>query len=320
MMNTEISSSRQLRPKSTGGEKKLWLHIRKNYELYIFLIPTILYFIIFHYIPMSGIQLAFKKYHPLKGIWGSPFIGAKHFIDFFNSYQFGAVIKNTFTISFYQLGASFPIPIILALMINQLNSKRFKKIVQTVTYAPHFISVVVLVGMMYVFLSPSSGIVNSIIRLLGGEPIFFFGRPELFSHLYVWSGIWQNTGWGTIIYIAALTAISPDQHEAAIVDGATKLQRILYIDIPGIMPTAIIILILNTGRIMNIGFEKAFLMQNSLNSATGEIIATYVYKAGLINARYEYATAVGLFNSVINLILILSVNKIAKMLKQSSLW
>jgi len=269
---------------------------------------------------MTGIQLAFKKFYAVRGIWASPFIGFKHFIDFFNYYQFIEIIWHTISLSFYQLTVNTFIPFVMALLINQIPSKRFKKAVQTITYAPHFISVIVLVGVMYVFMSPSSGIINHLIRFFGGKAYFFFGESSAFQHMYVWSGIWQNAGWGTIIYLAALSAISPDLHEAATVDGASKLQRIRHIDIPGILPTAIIILILNVGRIMNIGFQKAFLMQTSLNISASEIIPTYVYKAGLMQYRFEYATAVGLFNSVINLALILTVNKLAQKLSESSLW
>ena len=306
--------------KPAKKDSKLKVRLARNIDLYIFLIPTILYFIIFHYTPMTGIQIAFKRYNAVMGIWKSPYIGFKHFVDFFNYYQFWYIIRNTLTLSFYQLITNTVIPFMLALLINQIPSKRFQKIVQTVTYAPHFISVIVLVGVLYIFMSPSSGLLNHFIRAVGGKPYFFFGEADAFSHIYVWSGVWQNAGWGTIIYLAALSNISPDLHEAAMVDGASKLQRIRHIDVPGILPTAIIILILNTGRIMNIGFQKAFLMQNSLNISASEIIPTYVYKAGLMQFRFEYATAVGLFNSVVNLILIVTVNRVAKSLDQSSLW
>ncbi|MCL2833546.1 MAG: ABC transporter permease subunit [Treponema sp.] len=307
-------------PKPFKKYDKLGVKIYKNIDLYIFLVPTVLYFIVFHYVPMAGIQLAFKKYNAVLGIWRSPWIGFKQFIDFFNYYQFWQIIWNTVSLSFYQLFANTIIPFILALLINQMPSKRFQKAVQTITYAPHFISVIVLVGILYVFMSPSTGLINFIIKFFGGSPYFFFGESGAFSHVYVWSGVWQNSGYGTIIYLAALSNISPDLHEAAMVDGASKIQRIRHIDIPGILPTAIIILILNTGRIMNIGFQKAFLMQTSLNISASEIIPTYVYKAGLQQYRFEYATAVGLFNSVVNLLLIVTVNRIAKSLDQSSLW
>ena len=294
--------------------------ILRNWELYLFLLPTLAYFLIFHYGPMYGAQIAFKDFYASRGILGSPWVGLKHFERFFRSFQFWTLIRNTIVLSFYQLGAGFPVPIILALLLNQLRSPKLKRVVQTVTYAPHFISVVVLVGMMSVFLSPRSGLVNAAIQSFGGEPVYFMARAHWFRHLYVWSGVWQRAGWSTIVYLAALSAISPDLHEAAIVDGATKLQRIVHIDIPGILPTAVILLILNMGRVMRLGFEKAFLMQNALNLETSEIIPTYVYKTRLLNAQYSFSAAVGLFNAVINLILLLAVNRAAKQLGQTSLW
>ncbi len=299
---------------------KRWKRMKGNYELYLFLLPTVVYFLIFHYGPMYGIQIAFKNFIAVEGIWGSPWVGIDHFQRFFNSFQFWTLLRNTLGLSVYGLAAGFPIPIILALLLNQLSSKKYKKIVQTVTYAPHFISTVVLVGTMFVFLSPRNGLVNHIIELFGGEPVFFMARPEWFQTLYVFSGIWQNAGWGTIIYLASLSGISPDLHEAAIMDGAGRIQRIWHIDLPGIMPTAVIILILNLGRIMGVGFEKAYLMQTALNLDSSEIIATYVYKVGLLNAQFSFSAAVGLFNAVVNLILLVSVNKIAKTIGETSLW
>jgi len=301
-------------------KKQLYKRIAVNYELYIFLLPTLIYFAIFHYAPMYGLQLAFKKFIAIEGIWNSPWVGFEHFKRFFNTYHFWTVIRNTLLLSLYQLVAGIPIPIILALLLNQLKYKRYKRIVQTATYAPHFISTVVMVGMLFVFLSPRSGIINYFIELIGGERINFMARPEWFRTLYVLSEIWQRAGWGSIIYLAALSAIDPSLHEAAIVDGASKLQRIRHVDIPGIIPTAVILLILNMGRVMKVGFQKTFLMQTALNLETSEIIATYIYKVGLLNAQYSFSTAVGLFNSVINLILILTVNKIARSIGETSLW
>lgn len=294
--------------------------IAKDWQLYLLALPAVIYFVIFHYFPMYGIQIAFKDFMPVKGIIDSPWVGLKHFNRFFSSYQFWALLKNTLGVSIYQLVAGFPIPIIMALMLNQTRNKHFKKIVQTVTYAPHFISVVVLVGMMGIFLSPRSGLINYIITFFGGKPIFFMGEPALFKSVYVWSGVWQNAGWGTIIYLAALAGISPELYEAAKVDGATKWQIIRHVDIPGIIPTAVILLIMNVGSIMNVGFQKVFLMQNPLNLSTSEIISTYVYKVGLIQSQYSYSTAIGLFNTVINVILLVSVNKFAKKVGETSLW
>ena len=292
----------------------------KNYELYLFFLPTLLYFIIFHYGPMYGVQIAFKDFMAGLGILGSPWVGFEHFQRFFNSFRFWELLRNTLVLSVYQLAAGFPLPIILALMLNQVPSRGFKKLVQTVTYAPHFISVVVVVGMLFVFLSPRAGVVNHIIDFLGGNRVLFMGRAEWFRHLYVWSGVWQRTGWGAVIYLAALASIPPDLHEAAIVDGATKLQRIWHVDIPGIVPTAVILLILNVGQVMQVGFQKAYLMQTPLNLETSEIIATYVYKVGLLGAQFSFSAAVGLFNAVINLTLLVTVNWIAKRVGETSLW
>lgn len=284
------------------------------------LLPTMIYFIVFHYMPMYGVQIAFKKFIAVEGINGSPWVGIEHFERFFQSAQFITILKNTMVISLYELLVAFPIPILLALMLNQVNNTRFKKLMQTVTYAPHFISVVVIVGMLFLFLSPRNGLLNSFLGLFGIDPVFFMGSPEWFKTVYVFSGVWQNAGWSTIIYLAALTAVSPDLHEAAIMDGASKRQRVWHIDLPSIMPTIMILLILNIGSFLSVGFEKVYLMQNSLNLSSSEIIQTYVYKTGLLSAQYSYSTAVGLFNSIINFILLISVNLLSKKMKQASLW
>mgnify|MGYP000844600057 CR=1 FL=1 len=297
-----------------------WRRIKKNYDLYILFIPVLLYFIIFQYGPMFGIQIAFKDFMASKGIWGSPWKGFQHFERFFSSYNFNIVVKNTLILSVLQIIFSFPLPILLALLLNELKNKKFKSLVQTATYAPYFISMVVLVGILNIFFSPTTGLVNTFIKMLGQDPIYFFGEPQWFRPLYILSGIWQSTGWQSIIYLAALSNIDVALHEAALVDGATKLQRIFYIDIPGIIPTAVILLILAAGRVMNIGFEKTFLMQTSLNLDVSEVISTYTYKVGLLNVQYSYATAIGLFNSVINLILITIVNAVSKKYGESSLW
>lgn len=311
--------------KKNGKTEALLPKLRKiitsqEYQLYLLCLPALLYFIIFEYGPMYGIQLAFKDLMIVKGIWGSPWVGFKHFERFFSSYQFWAVLKNTLGVSIYSLVAGFPIPIIVALMLNQVRNKHFKKIVQTVTYAPHFISVVVLCGMLMVFLSPRTGAVNHLISALGGEKIFFMARPELWKSIFVWSDIWQNTGWGTIIYMAALSSISPELYEAAKMDGASKLKIIRHVDIPGIASTMVILFILRMGTVMNVGFQKAYLLQNAFNLDVSEIISTYVYKVGLENYQFSYATAIGLFNTIVNIILLVSANRIAKKLGDSSLW
>jgi putative aldouronate transport system permease protein len=303
-----------------GAPSRAIQYLKQNYDLYLLLLPTVIYFFIFHYIPIYGLQMAFRDFLPTKGFAGSPWIGLAHFKRFFNSYYFPLLVRNTIVLTFYQLAVSFPFPIVLALLLNQLPSRRYRRIIQTVTYAPHFISTVVIVGMLLIFLSPRNGIVNIAIKALGGTPIFFIAKPGWFRTIYVFSGVWQNAGWASIIYLAALAGINPELHEAAIVDGANKIQRIRHIDIPGIVPTMIILLILRVGRIMSIGFEKAYLMQNSLNSVTSEIIATYVYKVGLLGAQYSFSAAVGFFNSIINFLLLVIVNKISKKVSAISLW
>lgn len=299
---------------------KTWTQIKRNYQLYLFLLPIILVYLVFKYYPMYGVQIAFKDFSPSQGVWGSEWVGFKHFIDFFDSYNFWTIITNTLSLSFLSLLFGFPAPIIIAIMLNQMLGKRYKKFIQTVIYAPHFISTVVLVGMLSVFLSPNSGIVNHIIALFGGDPILFMADEGWFRPLYILSGIWQETGFSTIIYLAALAGVNPELHEAAIMDGASKWKRVWYVDIPGILPTIVILLILALGNIMSIGFEKAFLMQNDLNYAASNIIPTYVYELGIQKAQYSFSTAVGLFNSVINIILIVTVNRIARKLTETSLW
>jgi putative aldouronate transport system permease protein len=301
---------------------KRGLKIKKifsNYQLYLFLLPALIYFIVFHYLPMYGILIAFKDFVATKGIMGSPWVGFKHFERFFESFQFWTLIKNTLGLSVVQLIVGFPLPIFLALMLNQIRSEKYKRFVQTVVYAPHFISVVVLAGMIFVFFS-NNGLINNIILLFGGDPISFMAKPEWFKPLYIASGVWQETGWAAIIYLAALAGVSPELHEAAVMDGANKWQRIFHVDIPAIMPTAVILLILSVGGIMNIGFEKAYLLQTPMNQPSAEIIPTYVYKMGLQQAQYSFAAAVGLFNAVINLILLIAVNKFAKKLSGTGLW
>jgi putative aldouronate transport system permease protein len=307
-------------PRTSNNRQRIVRNLRRNYDLYFLLAPVLVYFLIFHYGPMYGVQIAFKDYSATDGIWGSPWVGFKHFLRFFNSFQFWTLIRNTLYLSLYSTLAGFPAPIILAILLNYLRSKKYKKLIQTVTYAPHFISTVVLIGMMYVFLAPTSGAVNTVLAGLGLESINFMARPEWFRDLYVFSGIWQRAGFGAIIYLSALTSIDPELHESAVIDGANRLKRIWYIDLPGILPTVVILLILDLGRIMSVGFEKAFLMQTALNLTTSEIIPTYVYKVGLLNAQYSFSTAVGLFNAVVNLTLLIAVDRLAKRLANTSLW
>ncbi len=295
-----------------------WRKIKINWQLYLLLAPGLIYFLVFKYYPMYGLQIAFKNFRAVDGIFGSEWVGFEHFTRFFNSYYFWDLIKNTLTINLYAL-ALFPISIIVALSLNELRDGKFKKTAQTITYAPHFISVVVFVGMIIAFLNPSTGIVNNFLQFLGFEPINFMTEPAWFKTIFVWSNEWQNLGWGAIIYLAALAGVDPQLHEAAKVDGATRLQRIWHVNIPSIMPTIIILLILNMGNLMSIGFEKILLMQNELNLSSSQVIQTYVYETGLLHGQYSYSTAVGLFNSVINFIILIIFNRLARR-TGTSLW
>ncbi|HKJ86323.1 MAG TPA: ABC transporter permease subunit [Spirochaetia bacterium] len=299
-----------------------WKERKKGWQLYVLMLLPFLYLMIFRYYPMLGAQIAFRDYNLIGGVWGSPWAGLKHFARFINSYMFSRLMANTLILSFYQLIASFPLPILLALSLNYLSSRRYRKTVQMATYAPHFISLVVLVGLMIQILAMRNGLINNVIELFGGQRQSFLGNPDAFRHLYVWSTVWQNVGYSSIIYIATLTSIDPELHEAAIVDGATILQRIRNIDIPGILPTAVILLILSTGRVLELGFEKAYLLQNPLNLRTSEIIQTYVYKQGLLAPipQFSYAAAIGLFRAVIGLALLTTVNAVSRRVSESSLW
>ena len=294
----------------------------KVWQLYVLMLLPLIYLLVFQYYPMFGAQIAFKNFNLVKGIWGSPWVGFKHFERFLQSYQFGRVLKNTLIISFYSLLAGFPLPIVLALSLNYLKSARYRKTVQMVTYAPHFISTVVIVGMMIQILATRNGVINNVIAALGLERVNFLGEPAAFAHIYVWSGVWQGLGFSSIIYIAALAGVPPELHEAAIVDGATIIQRIWHVDLPTIAPTAIVLLILSTGGILSVGFEKAFLLQNPLNLRASEVIQTYVYKTGLLSAipQFSYAAAIGLFQAVIGLALLVSVNQVSRNSNESSLW
>ncbi|HEU5139911.1 MAG TPA: ABC transporter permease subunit [Bacillales bacterium] len=324
-MNAKAQASGSIKRENVKHAKSvkrkiLLKKVKQNWELYLFVLPTLIYFFVFQYIPMYGLQIAFKDYIATDGIWGSPWVGFEHFERFFDSYQFWNLLSNTLVINLYELVFDFPAAIILALLLNQLTGLRFKKLVQTVTYAPHFISVVVLVGMMVLFLSPNNGFINNLIVFFGGDPIYFFGESGWFKPLFVLSEIWQTTGWNTVIYLAALTSVSPYLHEAAIMDGANKLQRIRHIDLPSIMPIIMILMILNIGNFMTLGFQKILLMQNDLNIASSAVIQTYVYKTGLLHAQFSYSAAVGLFNNVINFILLIMMNQFARRMKQQSLF
>lgn len=302
------------------NKKPAYKKILQCWQLYVMLLPAVLYFVLFKYLPMAGVQIAFRDYRAVDGIWGSEWVGLKHFERFINSIQFETLISNTLRISVTSLIVGFPLPIILAILLNETRSPKLKKMVQNITYAPHFISTVVLVGMVNMFLSPSSGLINNIIEAFGGEAVNFLAKEEAFLPTYIISGQWQNLGWNAIVYVAALANVDTTLYDAAKVDGANRFHKIWYIDLPAIMPTAVLLLIMNSGNILNVGYEKTYLMQNPLNTTVSEIISTYVYKVGLINAKYSYTAAIGLFNSVINVIVLLIVNKIAKKFSDTSLF
>ena len=294
--------------------------IRHSWQLYVLLLPALIYLFIFDYIPLYGMQIAFKDFLPGLGFSGSPWVGLKHFKYFVTSPQFSILIRNTLALNILRLVFCFPFPIILALLLNEARNVKFQKIIQNLTYAPHFISTVVLCGMIVNFTSPSTGIINTLIQALGGQPIDFMGQEEWFRPVFIISEIWKSTGWSSIIYLAALAGIDPSLHEAARVDGASRIQRILHINIPGIAPTIIILLIMEVGKMMSLGFEKVYLLQNSLNLPVSEVISTYVYKTGLLGAKFSYTTAIDIFNSVINCILLLIVNKISRTVSETSLF
>jgi ABC-type polysaccharide transport system permease subunit len=293
---------------------------RLHWQLYLLASVPMAYFVIFKYIPMSFNVIAFKDYSPVLGPWASEWVGLRNFQQLFSNPVFGTLLKNTFIRAFYLVLASFPVPLVLAIALNEIRNGWFKRSVQMVTYAPYFISTVVVVSITILVLSPRIGLVNEGLGQVGISPINFLGDPDFFRHIYVWTDVWQTAGYAAVIYLAALAGIDPALHESARIDGASRLQRIRHVDLPGIMPTAVVMLILGVGNMMAIGFEKAYLLQNNLNLAQSEIIPTYVYKTGLINADFSMATAVGLFNSVINFVLLLVVNSVAKRITGNGLW
>lgn len=299
---------------------RLLKNMKKNWILYVMIAPVVVYYIVFAYTPMYGILLAFKNYKVKQGIMGSPWVGLDHFRRFFSAYNFKQLIGNTVGISVYSLIIGFPIPIVFALMLNYLTHNRLKKVVQMVSYAPYFISTVVICGMITIFMAPDTGILNVIRGFFGLESVNFLAKPEWFKSIYVWTGVWQGMGWSSIIYISALAGVDYEMHEAAIVDGATKIQRMIHVDLPSIKPTILMLLILQMGSLMNVGFEKVYLLQNTLNKSAASVISTYVYEVGLINSDYGYSTAVGLFNSLINLGLVVAANQLSKRFAGESLF
>ncbi len=294
--------------------KPLKKQIQENWQLYAMLLVPVVLTVIYKYVPMYGIQIAFRDYKASRGMWGSEWIGLEWFQRFFSAPTCARMIKNTLLLSFYSLLWGFPIPIILALMLNQMRFQRFKRVTQTVLYAPHFISTMVICGMIRIFLSPSGGLVN----LLAGTSIDFLTEASAFRTIYIASGIWQDAGWGIIIYMATLSSIDTSLYEAAKVDGASMFQRIRNIDIPQLMPIMVLQLIMSAGSLMNVGFEKVWLLQTDLNKATSDVIAVYVYQKGIESAKYSYSTAVGLFNTVVNIILLIAVNQLAKRISEDT--
>ncbi len=314
-----ITASRAL------ARKQAWKRARRHWQLYLFLLLPVAYLILFSYVPMVGAQIAFRDYSPVRGIWGSTWAGLKYFEKFINSYQFERVLTNTLRVSLYSILAGFPVPLALAVMLNCVRSVRWKKVSQNILYLPHFISTVVMVGMLLQMINPVTGLYAHIHSLLyGALPSDLMANPSAFAHLYVWSGIWQHMGWDSVIYLAALTAVEPELHEAACIDGASRLGRVWHVDLPGILPTVVILLIMRCGSVMSVGFEKVYLMQTDLNLRASELISTYVYKVGLTSVgtgtQFSYATAIGLFNSVINLIILALVNAVSRRLSATSLW
>lgn len=313
-------------PSNPDGSLSLSRRRRKNslqkgnWQFWLIIALPLIWLIVFCYIPMGGIILAFKNYSPAKGIFHSPDVGLQWFKQFlFGPYGTKTII-NTLRLGLYSLAVGFPLPIILAVFLNEVGSRKFKKSVQMITYAPYFISLVVMVGMMMSIMDMRSGVINQIIVKLGGKPVNFFGDPNIFPHLYVWSGVWQSIGYSSIIYIAALAGVSKELQEAAVVDGASRFKRIIHVDLPSIAPTIVMMLIFNVGSIMSIGFEKAYLMLNSINADKAEIISTYVYQVSIKQGNYSYGTAVNLFNSLISLVLFVIANQAAKKMSDTSIW
>ena len=306
--------------KMPGKRKQAWvLKHKRTWQLYVMCLIPVAFLLVFAYFPMAGNVIAFQNYSVRKGLH-SPFVGMKYFEQFFNMPIFWQMMKNTVFLSLYSLVVGFPFPILLALAFNELTKVRTKKILQTITYAPYFISTVVIVSILMQIFHFRYGLVNELIKLMGGQPIDFMSKPSFFRPVYVWSGVWQGAGYGSVLYFAALSGVDASLYEAATMDGATKLKRVWYIDIPCIMPTIVITLILNAGNILSIGYEKVFLLQNPANYTVSEIISTYVYKIGVQQAQFSLSTAIGLFNAVANFIILFIVNKIAKRVSDISLF
>lgn len=311
-----LSARKALHP----GKKGLLWQIRRHWQLLVMTVPALTYLFLFAYKPMYGIIIAFKNYSLKKGIMGSPWNGLKNFERLFNSYWFPIILENTLSISLLSLVLSFPMPILLALMVNEIRKEPIKRTFQTVSYAPHFISTIVMCGMVILFTNPSSGLINKLIVFLGGEPIAFMQKAPMFKWVYVLSGIWQGTGWSAIIYFAALSGVDQSLLEAADIDGASRLQKIIYINFPVLVPTMLTLFILQCGQLLNVGYEKVYALQNPTNLTGSEVISTYVYKVGLVDKDFAFSTATGLFNSVVNCVVLILANTITRRLAHTSLW
>ena len=317
-MKTTTPSAERLPAVQSTKWTRLKRNLTKNAWLYAFVLPTILWYVLFCYLPMGGVYIAFTRYRGAGNYWKAPFVGLKWFKSFFNSAYAGITIKNTLVLSLYSL-ATFPIPILIGLLFNEIKNEKFKKTTQTIMYAPHFVSLVVLVAMMKLFFA-QNGMVNNLLEALGADRIPFMSSVKAYPHMFTWSGVWTGLGWNTIIYVAALSSVDPGLHEAATLDGASRIQRIVHINLPTIAPTVIITLIMRVGSLMNVSTDKGLLMKNDLNIAASETIGTFVYARGLQGGDFSYSTAVGLFTNVINLILLLSVNWISQKVSDTSLF
>ena len=304
-------------PNSYG--KRLIDDIRRQPMIYLMALPVIAFYVVFHYVPMYGITMAFQNYSIRLGTMGSEWVGLTHFVDFFESYYFETLLTNTLLISLYDLLFGFPAPLILALLINELGGTKFKKVVQTISYIPHFISVVIICGIINLFTS-STGLFNDIVAFLGGERSDMLARPELFRTIYTASGVWQGVGFGSIIYLAALSGVDPGLYDAARMDGAGRFRQTLHITLPGIMPTVTILLILRVGSLLSVGYEKIILLYNPITYSTADVISSFVYRKGVLDANYSYSTAIGLFNSIINFLLLVAANYASRKVSETSLW
>lgn len=314
MLNTLTQQS------ASRKRRSMIAYWRRYWPYYLFLLPAVLDVLVFHYFPLYGVQIAFKNYKVRAGIWGSEWVGLTHFAKFIESPMFFPLLRNTLLISVQSLIVGFPIPIILALLLNEMRNERVKRVVQTITYAPHFLSTVAVVGLLNLLLARDTGILNLLRDALGMGKLNFLTTPEYFRPIYVLSGVWQNTGWDSIIYLAALAAVDVEIVEAAKIDGTNRLQTIRYIYIPTILPTIVILLIMRSGSLLSVGYEKILLMQNDLIKDVSEVISTYTYRMGIVNAQYSYTTAIGLFNSVVNAVILVTVNFIAGKVNETSLW